>query len=144
MRFLRPVVRAVLVDHAYRVLLLHVTDGSSTWWEAPGDVAARGEDASATVLRVLRDDAAVASGVRAGPCVWTARGRRAEHWHVAWLDDPNAPGAAPVTATTLGARWWTLDELAESRAAFRPVRLPALAPVVVRGEYGPEPVPVEG
>jgi hypothetical protein len=138
----RPLLRAVLVDHAYRVLLLHVTDGSTTWWEPPGDVTHGRESAGEALLRVLRDDAAVASGVRTGPCVWIARGRREQRWHVAWLDDPNAPGAAPVTATTLGARWWTLDELAESRETFHPERLPALAPAVVRGEYGASPVPL--
>lgn len=136
----RPLLRAVLVDHAYRVLLLHVTDGAATWWEPPGDVAERGETPEATLLRVLRDEANVASGVRAGPCVWASRGRREQRWHVAWLDDPNAPGAAPVTATTLGARWWTLDELAGSAETFRPAALPSLAPAVVRGEYGAEPV----
>jgi hypothetical protein len=137
----RSEVRAVLVDHAYRVLLLHVTDGATTWWEAPGDAPERGEAPAGTVLRVLRDDAAVANGVRVGPCVWVARtALRETRWHVAWLDDPNAPGAAPVTRTTLGARWWTLDELASSGETFRPERLPALAPVVVRGEYGPEPL----
>lgn len=118
--FRRPVVRAVLVDHAYRVLLLHVTDGRSTWWEPP-----------------LADDVAAWHGVRTGPCVWTSA---RERFHLAWLDDPNAPGAAPVTATTLGAHWWTLDELAESAETFRPASLPALAPAVVRGEYGTEPV----
>lgn len=133
--------RAVLVDHAYRVLLLHVTDGVTTWWEPPGDAADRGEDAPATVLRVLRTEATITRGVRVGPCVWTVSGRRPERAHVAWLDDPNAPGAgaAPVTATTLGARWWTLDELAGSEETFRPARLPALAPAVVRGEYGAVP-----
>ena len=137
----RPEVRAVLLDHAYRVLLLHVTDGRTTWWEPPGDVAEGPETPAETLRRVLRDDAAVASGVRAGPCVWVSRhGRRETRWHVAWLDDPNAPGAAPVTRTTLGARWWTLDELATSGETFRPERLPALAPAVVRGEYGAEPV----
>ena len=133
----RPVVRAVLVDHAYRVLLLHVTDGSTAWWEAPGDTLARGETPADAVPRVLRDEAGVAGGVRPGPCVWTLReGRTETRWHVAWLDDPAAPGAAPVTATTLGARWWTLDELASAGEAFRPPHLPALAPAVVRGEYG--------
>ncbi|HEX8004502.1 MAG TPA: NUDIX domain-containing protein [Mycobacteriales bacterium] len=132
----RPEYRAVLVDSAYRVLLLHVTDGTSRWWEAPGEVAERGETPEHTLLRALRDEAAVASGVRAGPCVWLRAGRRETRWHVAWLDDPNAPGAAPVTRTTLGARWWTLDELASSGETFRPERLPALVPAVVRGEYG--------
>jgi ADP-ribose pyrophosphatase YjhB (NUDIX family) len=140
--FRRPSLRVVLVDHAYRVLLLHVTDGATTWWEPPGDVAHRGEDATATLLRVLREDTRVERGVRVGPCVWVSAGRRPERCHVAWLDDPNAPGAdaAPITATTLGARWWTLDELAETGETFRPDRLPALAPAVVRGEYGTEPV----
>lgn len=139
----RPAVRAVLVDHAYRLLLLHVTDGRTAWWEAPGDTQARGETPSDALLRALRDEAGVAGGVRPGPCVWTLReGRTETRWHVAWLDDPTAPGAAPVTDTTLGARWWTLDELATSDETFRPPHLPALAPVVVRGDYGADPADV--
>lgn len=137
----RPVVRALLVDSAYRLLLLHVTDGTATWWEAPGDKVTRREPPEGTVLRVLRDDAAVASGVRPGPCVWTVTERgRETRWHVAWLDDPNAPRAAPLTRTTLGARWWTVDELTSSLESFRPPALPRLALSVVRGDYGTVPV----
>jgi hypothetical protein len=120
--FRRPVTRVVVVDHAYRVLLLHVTDPArprrGTWWEVP-----------------LRDEAG--DGVRLGPCVWV---RRRERFHVAWLDDPAAPRArvAPREAL-LGERWWTLDELAGSDETFDPAAFPALVPAVVRGEYGAAP-----
>lgn len=142
MLFRRPALRVVVVDHVYRVLLLHVTDGTRTWWEPPGGVPERREDASATLLRVLREDTGLERCVRVGPCVWVVPGKREERFHVAWLDDPAAPGADPtaVTETTPDARWWTLDELAESPESFRPERLPALAPVVARGEYGADPV----
>lgn len=119
----RHVTRVLVVDHAYRVLLLHVVDPRrpvrGTWWEVP-----------------LREEAG--DGVRLGPCVWV---RRRERFHVAWLDDPAAPRArvAPREAL-LGERWWTLDELAGSDEAFDPPLLPALAPAVVRGEYAATPV----
>jgi hypothetical protein len=116
------VTRVVVVDHAYRVLLLHVTDprrpARGTWWEVP-----------------LRDEA---GDVRLGPCVWL---RRRERFHVAWLDDPAAPRAeVPARAALLGERWWTLDELAGSDETFDPPALPVLAPAVVRGEYAAPPV----
>jgi hypothetical protein len=106
------------------VLLRHVTDPLrphlGTWWEPPEDDGPR-------------------AGVRPGPCVWVY-GRR-ERVHVAWLDDPAAPRAAPVAhAGVLGDRWWTLDELAASDERFAPARLPALVPAVVRGEYGAAPL----
>lgn len=122
--------RVILVDHAYRVLLEHVTDPAAprlgTWWQLP--------DAAATRV----------PGVRLGPCVWVAgTSRRRERIHVAWLDDPAAPRAQAVSAASLGDRWWTLDELAHSDERFVPARLPLLMPAVVRGEYGAAPVPVD-
>ena len=131
--------RAVVVDHAYRVLLLHVTDGAATWWEPPGGEPLPGEDAATTVARVLREETGLTA--RVGPCVWLRRSgrllRRDERFHVAWLDDPTAPRAEHTARTHVVAeRWWTLDELASAAAAFDPAALPALAPAVVRGEYG--------
>jgi hypothetical protein len=121
-----PRVRTLLVDHAYRLLLVHVTDGRTSWWEAP-----------------LREDTGLTA--RVGPCVWErrARWRRTERFHVAWLDDPHAPRARVAERErVLGERWWTLDELAHSTERFDPARLPALAPAVVRGEYGATPLDV--
>lgn len=136
----RTSARAVVVDHAYRVLLLHVTDGTSSWWEPPGGAVARREDGAAAALRVLREETGLAA--RMGPCVWVReRGRRVERFHVAWLDDPAAPRAqAAERARVLGEHWWTLDELAESRERFDPDSFPALAPAVVRGEFGAVPL----
>jgi len=140
---LRTDARAVVVDHAYRVLLLHVTDGTSSWWEPPGGPVVRGEDSAAAALRVLREETGLAA--RMGPCVWVReRGgvvRRVERFHVGWLDDPTAPRAQVAERTrVLGEHWWTLDELAESAERFDPAAFPALAPAVVRGEFGDIPV----
>jgi 8-oxo-dGTP pyrophosphatase MutT (NUDIX family) len=137
--------RALVVDHAYRLLLLHVTDGAASWWEPPGGEAAAREPSEAAALRVLRAETGLTA--RVGPCVWVReRGRvvrGVERFHVAWLDDPHAPRAqAAERDRVVGERWWTLDELASSAERFDPDRLPALAPAVVRGEYGPEPVPL--
>jgi len=124
--------RALVVDHAYRLLLLHVTDGTSSWWEPP-------------FLDTLRADTGLTA--RVGPCVWVRRRGRVvrseERFHVAWLDDPNAPRAAVAErARVLGEWWWTLDELADSGERFDPPSLPSLAPAVVRGEYATDPVDV--
>lgn len=123
----RTTARAVVVDHAYRVLLLHVTDGTVSWWEPP-------------TLPDLREEVGLA--VRLGPCVWVRERRRhTERFHVAWADDPTAPRAqVTARARVLGEHWWTLDELAESGDRFDPAALPALAPAVVRGEFGATPV----
>ena len=121
----RTTTRVVVVDHAYRVLLLHVTDGTTSWWEPPA-LAALSEELGLTV--------------RVGPCVWTrAQGgliRTVERLHVGWLDDPGAPRAqAAHRDRVLGEHWWTLDELAGSAERFDPASFPALAPSLVRGEY---------
>ncbi|MDQ1711027.1 MAG: hypothetical protein QOE45_477 [Frankiaceae bacterium] len=151
MTFRRPAARLFLVDHAYRVLLLHVADPPrpGSWWQLPGGTVRRREDAVDACGRLLRDETGIDVGVRAGPCVWVrASGRwlRArERTYVAWLDEPGAPRADAVPAaagTRLGERWWTLDELAATAERFDPPGLPSLAPAVVRGEYGPGPVAI--
>ncbi|HVF06266.1 MAG TPA: NUDIX domain-containing protein [Frankiaceae bacterium] len=141
----RAAYRAVVVDHAYRLLLLHVTDGTASWWEPPGGEPLPGEDAAVAVARVLAEETGLTA--RVGPCVWVRRSRgllrRVERFHVAWLDDPNAPRAHVAERDrVLGERRWTLDELATSDERFDPPALPALAPAVVRGEYGATPADV--
>ena len=139
----RVTARALVVDHAYRLLLLHVTDGATSWWEPPGGDRAPKEDAAAAAVRVLREETGLTA--RVGPCVWVRVGggllRREERYHVAWLDDPTAPRAdVAERERVLGERWWTLDELAEAEDRVDPPELPALAPAVVRGEYAADPV----
>ena len=139
----RTTVRAVVVDHTYRVLLLHVTDGAASWWEPPGGPPEPREQDTDAVARLLRAETGLLA--RVGPCVWERRsGRlvhRVERYHVAWVDDPAAPRARVAERErVLGERWWTLDELAAAEDRFDPDRLPALAPDVVRGDY--EAVPV--
>ena len=139
----RAAYRAVVVDHAYRLLLLRVTDGATTWWEPPGGDPVPREDPATAVARVLREETGLTA--RVGPCVWERRSgglvRRVERYHVAWLDDPAAPRAlVPERRDVLAERWWTLDELAATAERLDPARLPALAPAVVRGEYGGVPV----
>lgn len=126
----RVVTRALVVDHAYRLLLLHVTDGRTSWWEPPAEP--------------LREE--VGLSPRSGPVVWVRERRRGlvrltERYAVAWLDDPGAPRAdVAERERVLGERWWTLDELASATDAFDPESLPALAAAVVRGDYAAEPV----
>ena len=148
--------RLVVVDPAGRVLLLSCVDPgdpATTWHELPGGGLERAETAAqAGVREVLEETGVVVPPDAVGPLVWTQVA--AFTWlrsrHVARHEGRVARLAGPLQTrpvrldgaeadTVLGARWWSLPEVAGHQGRFFPRSLPALLPRLLAGERVDEP-----
>jgi len=147
--------KAFVVDDAGRLLLLECTDPARpglVWWELPGGGVEPGEDeVDATVREVLEETGLAVDAAAIGPLVWTQestflhRGERRYarcHGRVVHV----TPGELAQVALTedeqgtiLGQRWWTPQELLQTRERFFPRNVVQLLPRVLSGERVDEP-----
>jgi 8-oxo-dGTP pyrophosphatase MutT (NUDIX family) len=126
----RKAARIVLIDPAGRVFLQHSRDpgdrSKGSWWELPGGGIEGGETTAEAANRELWEEC----GLRAdeiGPVLWTRQVQftfagiaidQHETVHVGWIDvagewKPKHLEALEALAFQ-DARWWEVDELAES------------------------------
>ena len=155
--FRRPAARCVVLDTTGRIFLIEAEDpidpNKSPWLEIPGGGMGWGEDSGDAALRELHEETGLV-GVEMGPCVWVQQTRYTfagynfesdDRIHVAWCDggsyDPQGLEALEAAAF-LGARWWTLDELAASSVPTVPVRLMEFLPSIVAGEFPAAPIDI--
>lgn len=151
---LRRVVRVVLLDPADRVLLLHgfePADPALTWWFTPGGGVEAGEGLEAAARRELMEETGIAE-VELGPVIWRRRstfsfvGRRwanDEWYHLGRTEvtDVDLSGLTELElATITGTRWWTVQELRETRDTVHPVGLGGLLGTLLEG--GPPAFPL--
>jgi len=149
----RTAARLVVLDAADRVLLLHVQDLSNphfgTAWELPGGGIEPGETYSQAALRELREETGieVAAQFIEAPR-WRRRIEyvyRGTCWHqrelVALIRlDASSPGidaslrVGNEREDVLGARWWSLQQIAASDQRFYPLSLATVLPRFLSGE----------
>lgn len=157
----RNVVRLVVLEASGRVLLLHVRDATQpefgTAWELPGGGIEAGESYAQAAIRELREE----TGLEIGPeCIaapsWHREVsyvyRNAHRWQHEIVAAARLHEALPPICGTnrfdaekddvLGARWWSLEEIAASRERFYPKSLATLLPAFLRGEVIREPLEV--
>ncbi len=153
----RPAARCVVLDTDRRIFLIEAEDpidpGKEPWLEIPGGGMGWGEDSGQAALRELHEETGL-RGVEMGPCVWVQQTRYTfagyhfesdDRIHVAFCDggsyDPQGLEALEAAAF-LGARWWTVEELAANPAPTVPVRLREFLPAIVAGEFPDEPIDI--
>ncbi|MDO9445057.1 MAG: NUDIX domain-containing protein [Dehalococcoidia bacterium] len=146
----RPGARAIVLDAAGRVLLIHQRFNDRALWFCPGGGLQPGETHEDAVRRELREEVGIEAPL--GPWVCQRRAR----WETrgTWYDTTERfylvrlPGETPPIAFTPGedelttlieARWWDLAELREEGVPVSPLSLLVLLGPLVRGVVPDEP-----
>jgi 8-oxo-dGTP pyrophosphatase MutT (NUDIX family) len=152
---LRQAARAIVLDPAQRILLVHFRFPAQSFWATPGGGIDEGETPEQAVARELDEEAGLVD-FELGPWVWT-RTHVVPFESGLWdgqverymLVRTNAFEPAPrFTADELAVeyvtaiRWWTLTELEASDELFAPRRLPELLAALVRDGPPGEPFDV--
>jgi 8-oxo-dGTP pyrophosphatase MutT (NUDIX family) len=152
---LRQAARAIVLDPAQRILLVHFRFPAQSFWATPGGGIDEGETPEQAVARELDEEAGLVD-FELGPWVWT-RTHVVPFESGLWdgqverymLVRTNAFEPVPrFTADELAVeyvtaiRWWTLTELEASDELFAPRRLPELLAALVRDGPPGEPFDV--
>ena len=151
---LRPAVRAVVLDDAGRVLLVRFEWPHKTVWAPPGGGLEPGETDEQAIRRELTEESGLYD-FELGPCVWRRAhwfsdmsgwgGQVERHYLVRTAGFEPAPAWSAESLALegiAGQRWWSVEELADSRELFAPRRLPRLLRDLLSAGPPPEPVDV--
>jgi 8-oxo-dGTP pyrophosphatase MutT (NUDIX family) len=121
--------RAILRDKIGRVLLIHFVLPNMTFWATPGGGVEAGETLLAAAHRELREelgiDVPLNGPVHQATGIFEFEGiliENTDNFFSGWWDGiPQLAGATETESATLTeARWWTIDELEQTREAFFP------------------------
>jgi 8-oxo-dGTP diphosphatase len=156
---LRESVRALILDENDSVLLVRFDwnglELPGGFWANPGGGIEPGESRADALGRELLEEV----GLRLdelGPEVWTKTALfpmpdwdgQVDHIHLVrvphFVPHPRLSADQLVAENVQEIRWWTLAELAVSRANFAPRALPTLVPRLLRGPIPAEPVALTG
>lgn len=146
----RDVARVLVIDRSDRLLLFDTRLSYTRVWMAPGGGLLPGETFVQGAVRELWEE----TGHRVadvGRCVWTMRFRferggilydQTERYFTTRVESLDVSGAnwEPGERSQIQThRWWSLQEIADSRASFRPDELSALLPQILGGNLPEEP-----
>ena len=152
---LRLAVRAIVLDPAERILLVHFRLPRGSWWSTPGGGIDEGESPEQAIARELDEEAGLVD-FELGPWVWTRThvfpfenglwdGQVERYMLVRTHAFEPAPRFTPeelAAEYVAEIRWWTAAELAASDERFAPRRLPALLAALLRDGPPGEPFDV--
>jgi 8-oxo-dGTP pyrophosphatase MutT (NUDIX family) len=150
---IRPAARAVVIDPADRILLVRFEFPTKTVWAAPGGGIEGAETHADAIRRELEEETGLVDP-EIGPAVWTRLhvipfigGKwdgQQEQYHLvrtkSFTPRPTLSWAQLHAEYVFELRWWTLDELERSDAAFAPGRLPELVAALLRDGPPNEPI----
>jgi 8-oxo-dGTP pyrophosphatase MutT (NUDIX family) len=132
---LRHGTRALLLDPANRLLLLHCVLPDRSFWLAPGGGLEPGESAHEALTRELREELCLTAHEiehhvwrqeAIGPYAAGYDGVVSDYYVVRTDHFEPEPTAEWEVERIAECRWWTVDELLVSSDVFSPLGLPAL------------------
>lgn len=121
--------RAILRDDAGRVLLIHFVLPNMTFWATPGGGLEPGETPLAAAIREVREelgiDVTLEGPVHRAVGIFEFEGvliENTDHFFAGrWNGTPVLAGATETESAALrAARWWTVEEVEQSREAIFP------------------------
>jgi 8-oxo-dGTP pyrophosphatase MutT (NUDIX family) len=153
----RPAARVVLLNRDREVFLISASDPldpyAPEWWEIPGGGVDRRENPAVAAERELYEETGIAD-VEMGPCVWTQQVQFTfggyffdsdEKIYVAWCDggEWNPQGLEALERDAFsGAKWWPVEEVANSSEKFLPERMPEFLVAIADGHLPSEPIDI--